>query len=84
MTILVLFSKKSKHAGDVGALYMVLYGVGRIAIELLRNDDRGGVAGLSTSQFISIFIILGGCLMFYLNKKREEKQAVVEAPAEEE
>ena len=76
MTILILYSKKSKHAGNVGAMYMVLYGVGRIGIEILRNDDRGALGTLSTSQFISIFIILGGILLFYLNKKRDEKTEV--------
>jgi len=78
MTVLILYSKKSKHPGNVGAMYMVLYGIGRILIEILRNDDRGALGALSTSQFISIFIILGGILLFHLNKRRDEKKPVVE------
>ena len=48
---------------------MLLYGVGRFLIEFLRNDDRGAVGGLSTSQFISLFIVAAGILLM-CNKKR--------------
>lgn len=74
MAILIFYSKKSKRAGDVGALYMLLYGVGRFLIEYLRNDDRGAVGILSTSQAISIVIVAGAVLLFYFNKKRAEKK----------
>lgn len=68
--ILILYSKKAKHTGDVGALYMLLYGVGRFLIEFLRDDNRGAVWMLSTSQFISIFIILMSLFLFHKNKNR--------------
>lgn len=71
--VLVLFYKKKKHSGDVAALYMLLYGVGRFLIEILRNDNRGTVGALSTSQFISIFIVLGSFVMFRMNHRRTEK-----------
>lgn len=73
MAVLLLYSKKAKHPGDVGALYMLLYGVGRFFIEYLRNDDRGAIGVLSTSQMISIVIVVGGILLFFLNKKRNEQ-----------
>lgn len=72
--VLLLFARKSKRRGDVGALYLVLYGVGRFAVECLRNDVRGEVFFLSTSQFISIFAVLGGILLFVLNRKRAAKE----------
>ena len=53
---------------------MLLYGVGRFLIEFLRNDERGAVGGLSTSQFISLFIVAAGILLM-CNKRR----ALVEA-----
>lgn len=71
--VLVLYYKKKKHTGDVGALYMLLYGVGRFIIEMLRNDNRGAVGALSTSQFISIFIVIGSFIMFKMNRNRAEK-----------
>lgn len=77
MGILLWYSKRAKHTGDVGAMYMLLYGVGRFFIEYLRADDRGAVGILSTSQLISVFIVLGAWLLFYWNKKRSEKQSEV-------
>ncbi|PKM72065.1 MAG: prolipoprotein diacylglyceryl transferase [Firmicutes bacterium HGW-Firmicutes-16] len=68
--ILLLFSNKLKYKGDSGALYLLLYGIGRFVIEFFRNDYRGSVGMLSTSQFISIFTILIAITLFAVNKKR--------------
>lgn len=48
------------------ALYMCWYAVTRFLIEFLRYDDveRGFIGFLSTSQFISLFILAGGILLF--------------------
>lgn len=73
MIILLIFHKRAKHTGDVGALYMMLYGVGRFAIEFLRSDDRGAIGVLSTSQAISVVIVIGAVLLFVRNRKRGEK-----------
>ena len=57
--VLILIVNKCKNNlanGNIGALYMIFYGIGRFFIEFLRNDIRGSVGVLSTSQFISIFI----------------------------
>lgn len=70
--VLLLVYKKRKHTGDVGALYMLLYGVGRFGIELLRSDNRGTVGALSTSQAISIVIVAGAVVLFAANRKREK------------
>lgn len=74
--VLILYSRKNKVDGNVGAGYLVLYGVGRFAIEFLRNDRRGNVGALSTSQFISIFIVLIGVGLFVWNIKRPKKTEV--------
>ncbi len=70
--VLVLYARKSKTKGNVGALYLLLYGAGRFAIEFFRNDVRGSVGTLSTSQFISIFFMLGAIVLFVINAKRGE------------
>jgi phosphatidylglycerol:prolipoprotein diacylglycerol transferase len=70
--VLVLYARKSKIKGNVGALYLLLYGAGRFVIEFFRSDVRGSVGILSTSQFISIFFILGAVVMFFINAKRAE------------
>ena len=74
MAILLAAYPRRKRKGDTGFLYMLLYGVGRFLIEFLRNDERGAVGGLSTSQFISLFIVAAGILLM-CNKRR----ALVEA-----
>ena len=66
--LLLLYQKRAKHTGNVGAMYMLLYGVGRFFIEMLRSDDRGSVGVLSTSQMISIVIVLGAGFLFWRNK----------------
>lgn len=70
MAILILFYRKRQHVGDVGALYMMLYGIGRFFVEFLREDDRGMVGFLSTSQFLSIFAVAGSVLLFAWNRRR--------------
>lgn len=74
MAVLLATYPRRKRKGDTGFLYMLLYGVGRFLIEFLRNDERGAVGGLSTSQFISLFIVAAGILLM-CNKRR----ALVEA-----
>lgn len=73
--LLILYSRKNKVDGNVGAGYLILYGVGRFAIEYLRNDSRGNVGALSTSQFISIFIVAIGIGLIVWNTKRSGKGA---------
>lgn len=67
--ILFWYSSKTKRDGKVGALYMILYSIGRFFIEIFRNDFRGELGGLSTSQLISaIVLVLGILLMARLSK----------------
>jgi len=61
-------------------LYLMLYSAGRFAVEFTRNDDRGFVGGLSTSQFIGIFTFVLAALAYfvaipYRDKKLTEKMA---------
>lgn len=72
--ILLWYYKKNEKDGNVGALYMVIYGIGRFLIEFLRSDERGGIGKLSTSQWISIVIVAGGMALFAWNKKRYEEK----------
>ena len=73
--ILVFLAKKVlKYSGQVAGCYLVFYSIGRFFLEYLRNDPRGTVNLLSTSQFISLFILAAGVgtILFcgYLGKKR--------------
>ena len=64
--VLFVFDRKNTKKGRVGALYLILYSIGRFFVEFLRNDYRGTVGPLSTSQVISIFILLIGIGLFVL------------------
>lgn len=69
--VLIRFAKNRKHPGTVGFLYLILYSIGRFGVEFLRNDYRGEIGILSTSQFISIFMVLIGFGGFVYLTKRE-------------
>lgn len=69
MAVLLVYSRKSGKPGNVGILYMLLYGIGRFCIEFLRIDDRGGFWILSTSQWISIMIIILAGILFQRQRK---------------
>jgi len=71
---------KQKPFGTVSGWYMVLYGAWRFGIEFFRSDDRGAVGVLSTSQFISIFVLLGGVALLLLVKLGVLKKTVLDLP----
>ena len=62
--------------GLATALYLMMYSAGRFVIEFFRNDYRGSVGVLSTSQFISIFTFAGGlALLVFAVRKGNTKAA---------
>lgn len=73
--VLIVFAKKYKKGdGQVAALYMICYSIGRFILEFFRGDlERGNVGALSTSQFISIFIFIFGCVLFVIAGKEKQK-----------
>lgn len=66
--VLLNLDKKLKKDGRLFALYMIIYSVGRFFIEFIRNDPRGNVGVLSTSQFISIFVVIFGVALYNKDK----------------
>lgn len=87
--ILLWAAKKFKTEGRVSALYLMFYSAGRFVLEYFRGDlIRGSVGSFSTSQFISLFIFAAGLVLFVLSpklqKKREAKAALIQAPTSQE
>lgn len=72
---LLYYSKKQKADGKVTGMYLMIYSIGRFLVEYLRNDPRGNVGVLSTSQFIAIFTLVLGIVIFNIYKffKGEKK-----------
>lgn len=80
MAVLLWYAAKRPMRGRTSAMYLILYSVGRFLVEFLRNDDRGTVGVLSTSQFIAIFTLAAGVIGFFvvlpkLNQKGNIKSA---------
>ena len=73
--VLVWLAKRTKGDGQVAGFYLIFYSIGRSLIELLRDDPRGAVGGLSTSQFISLFILLAGIIIVVACGKKKKKEA---------
>ncbi len=69
--------------GIATSLYLMLYSAGRFVIEFFRNDDRGEVGLLSTSQFIAIFVFAAGVLLYFLCRKRGPATAEQNIKADE-
>ncbi len=67
--ILFLLDRRDGRPGHLLPWYLLLYGVGRFLVEFLRDDPRGAVGALSTSQFVSLFIVAGAAALFALRKK---------------
>ena len=74
--VLLYIAKKTKTNGMVTAAYVIFYSIGRFLIEMLRNDPRGSVSFLSTSQFISIFMLAAGVVMAVVLKNKEKKETL--------
>ncbi|WP_027623604.1 prolipoprotein diacylglyceryl transferase [Clostridium lundense] len=71
---LLWYDKKERKSGRVFSAYVIIYSIGRIIVEFFRDDPRGVVGVLSTSQFISLFTVIIGIIIFNLDKFKKLKQ----------
>jgi len=82
--LLVLERTGRPFAGRTFWSYMLMYGVTRFIIEMYRGDARGMVGALSTSQFVSVFLVPLSILMLIVLARRpspDPKAAVKRARA---
>ena len=69
---LAIYSSKRRPAGRILGLYLAAYAPARFALEFFRSDvARGFLWGVSTSQWISILMLLAG--LFLLIRKAPEQ-----------
>jgi len=65
LALLLLLERRSRgFAGRTFWTYVLLYGVVRFGLEFFRGDERGAVLGLSTSQFISVVLVVLATAVF--------------------
>jgi phosphatidylglycerol:prolipoprotein diacylglycerol transferase len=80
--LLMWLLNRKKFDGQVFALFMMLYGVERFFIEFLRDDPgRGEVFGgmMSGTQLISIGLVIGGGVIWWLRSGVPSKERVAVA-----
>lgn len=63
---LIWYSSKNPQRGKTSLMYLILYSIGRFLIEFSRNDDRGFIGVLSTSQFIGLIVFVISVAVFFL------------------
>jgi phosphatidylglycerol:prolipoprotein diacylglycerol transferase len=75
---LLLFVAKpmKRRHGDVFAWLLLGYGALRFLLEFLRDDERGALAGLSTSQWIGIPLIAWGVFWLFVRRHDDSRPLV--------
>lgn len=72
--ILYLVYKKRCFYGQVGAVFLMYYGVTRFFIEFLRGDEDRGLyfnGAVSTGQIVMIISCVAGIIMYTILKKKK-------------
>lgn len=73
--VLIWLDNRKKCEGQTMALYLIFYSIGRFVLEFWRGDViRGSVGTLSTSQFISIFTLILGIVIFVARTRLCKKE----------
>ena len=73
--LLVMFRNRKFH-GQIVLAYAMLYSVARFIVEFWRDDPRGEVMGLSTSQFIAVLFFIGALIGFIYKMLSDRKSAI--------
>lgn len=71
---LLWLTKRRKFEGQIIYTYLMVYAVARFTIEFWRDDPRGSLFGLSTSQFISLVMFAFGLVMTLYHWRRTKAQ----------
>jgi len=78
--ILILERMGKLYKGASFALYVVLYGIGRFIMELLRTDTTFRFLGLSRNGWVSLLAVVGGLIaLVWLQRRREPQEVNPEA-----
>jgi phosphatidylglycerol:prolipoprotein diacylglycerol transferase len=64
--------KRCRGQGELFGWMLSLYGIFRVGIELFRDDPRGALGPLSTSQLISIPLITAGAYLIWRARRKSE------------
>jgi len=74
IVLLVMERRGKPYPGRTWWLYMLLYAIARFIVEIFRDDNRGVILGVSTSQFVSLLLAPVAVIML-LRLKRARQTA---------
>ncbi len=72
--ILYRYFWRRKYEGQVFVLMLILYGVARFGLEMLRTEPKVAGTGLSISQNLSIVAVVGGLIWWLWTRRRPTGQ----------
>lgn len=81
-TLLIFLERKTsikKNYGKLAGLYAILHGLGRIGMELFRDDDRGSfIGGFSVSTWLAVFVICSGIYLLRQSSPGTQKPSSIQ------
>jgi phosphatidylglycerol:prolipoprotein diacylglycerol transferase len=69
VVLLFVVERFCRKDGELFGWMLTLYGVVRTIIEVFRDDPRGALGPLSTSQLISIPLVIAGVVLVYRSRR---------------
>lgn len=79
LVLLLLYVKRAKHDGNVFAMYLIGYGLGRFWIEGIRVSTLLlWPGGMPVSQFLSLVLIAIGAIYILVARKRNKPNVLYE------
>jgi len=80
--LLLWLRKRRAFDGQIIFAYAMLYSIARFTVEFWRDDPRGVILGLSTSQFISVLMFPAalGLSVYYWRRSRSQAVKVGNPP----
>jgi len=79
--ILLAVTGRRRFHGQVMLVYALLYAIARFTIEFWRDDPRGEVGNLSTSQFIAVLLFISSLIAYIWRTRNVAKAELAESTA---
>lgn len=78
LALLLVYARRAKHDGNVFAMYLIGYGIGRFWIEGIRISTLQLWQGMPVSQFLSLVLIAVGLVYILVMRKRNKPNVLYE------
>lgn len=79
--ILLAVTGRRRFHGQVMLVYALLYAIARFTIEFWRDDPRGEIFNLSTSQFIAVLLFVASVIAYIWRTRNVAKAELAESTA---